>query len=244
MAVSTGQPVTDRRAPKYEVLAAALEQRVRSMKAHDALPTERELLEEFGVSRTTVRQAIQLLIRKGLVYNVQGSGTYVSNPAVVSKTLRLTGFSEDMRQRGMEPASTVLEHGTVVASPDLAAKLHISAGDPLVAIRRLRSADGVPMALETVYLVAGLVDRDRIDLVKSLYEQLRDQGVNVVRAAQTIEAVNVDAEQAHRLDQAVGAAALRVQRVSFTDRGIPFEHAETIYRGDRYSFDVVVARDL
>jgi GntR family transcriptional regulator len=244
MAVTSSQSATDRRAPKYEVLAAALEQRVRSMNARDALPTERELLEEFGVSRTTVRQAIQLLIRKGLVYNVQGSGTYVSNPAVVSKTLRLTGFSEDMRQRGMEPASTVLEQGEVVASPELAAKLHVSAGDQLLAIRRLRSADGVPMALETVYLVAAMVDLDRIDLTNSLYEQLREEGVNVTRAAQTIEAVNLDADQARQLDQAVGAAALRVERVSFTDRGTPFEHAETIYRGDRYSFDVVVGRDL
>lgn len=243
MAIASPQSA-DRRAPKYEVLAAALEQRVRAMNARDALPTERELLEEFGVSRTTVRQAIQLLIRKGLVYNVQGAGTYVSNPAVVSKTLRLTGFSEDMRQRGMEPASTILAQGTVVATSELAAKLHIGPGDPLIAIRRLRSADGVPMALETVYLVAALVDLDHIDLTNSLYERLRDEGVNVTRAAQAIEAVNVDAEQARHLDQAVGAAALRVQRVSFTDRGTSFEHAETIYRGDRYSFDVVVGRDL
>lgn len=100
------------------------------------------------------------------------------------------------------------------------------------------------MALETVYLVAALVDLDHIDLTNSLYERLRDEGVNVTRAAQAIEAVNVDAEQARHLDQAVGAAALRVQRVSFTDRGTSFEHAETIYRGDRYSFDVVVGRDL
>jgi GntR family transcriptional regulator len=233
-----------RRRPKYEVVATALEQRVRAMKPHDSLPTERGLLEEFQVSRTTVRQAIQILIRKGLVYNVQGSGTYVANPDVVSKSLRLTGFSEDMRQRGMEPASTILGRGTTAASAELAAKLHVAPGTPLMTIRRLRLADGVPMALESVFLVASIVDLDRLDVAESLYEQLRDEGVHILRAAQTIEAINLDAEQALYLDQAVGAAALRVQRVSFTDRGKAVEHAETIYRGDRYSFDIVVGREL
>lgn len=241
---ASAQPVEDRRPAKYEILAARLEERVRTMNAHDALPTERQLLEEFQVSRATVRQAIQLLIRKGLVYNVQGSGTYVANPAVVSKSLRLTGFSEDMRQRGLEPASVILAQGSAPASAELAAKLHIDPGAPLLMMRRLRLADRVPMALEYIYLVTALVDPARIDSGQSLYEQLGEQGIHVSRAAQTIESVNLDAEQARQLDQAVGAAALRVRRVSFTDRGVAFEYGETIYRGDRYSFDIVVARDL
>lgn len=233
-----------RRAPKYEVVATTLEKRVRAMQPHESLPTERSLLDEFHVSRTTVRQAIQILIRKGLVYNVQGSGTYVANPDIISKSLRLTGFSEDMRQRGMEPASRILGRGRVAASAELAAKLHVALDAPLIAIRRLRLADGMPMALESVFLVASIVDLDRIKMTGSLYEQLEDEGIHILRAAQTIEAINLDAEQALHLDQAVGAAAFRVQRVSFTDRGTAFEHAETIYRGDRYSFDIVVGREL
>ena len=233
-----------RRPPKYEVVAITLEKRVRAMQPHESLPTERGLLDEFQVSRTTVRQAIQILIRKGLVYNVQGSGTYVANPDIISKSLRLTGFSEDMRQRGMEPASRILGRGTVAASAELAAKLHVALDAPLIAIRRLRLADGMPMALESVFLVASIVDLDRLEMTDSLYEQLEDEGVHILRAAQTIEAINLDAEQALYLDQAVGAAAFRVQRVSFTDRGTAFEHAETIYRGDRYSFDIVVGREL
>lgn len=233
-----------RRPPKYEVVANLLEERVRAMQPQESLPTERGLLEEFQVSRTTVRQAIQILIRKGLVYNVQGSGTYVSSPDVVSKSLRLTGFSEDMRQRGMEPASRILQRESTAASAELAAKLHVPVGAPLVVVRRLRLADGVPMALERIFLVAGIVDLNRVEMTESLYEQLEDEGVHILRAAQTIEAINLDAEQALYLDQAVGAAAFRVQRVSFTDRGTAFEHAETIYRGDRYSFDIVVGREL
>uniref|UniRef100_UPI0025E898B9 UTRA domain-containing protein n=1 Tax=Lapillicoccus sp. TaxID=1909287 RepID=UPI0025E898B9 len=98
--------------------------------------------------------------------------------------------------------------------------------------------------LEHVYLVAGLVHLGHLDPADSLYERLRADGVTITRATQTIDAVNLNAEQARYLDQAVGAAALRVQRVNFTDRGTAFEHAETIYRGDRYSFDIVVRRDL
>lgn len=242
--MDSSSATTRRRASKYEVLAAVLEQRVAAMAPHDALPTERDLLEAFSVSRTTVRQAIQVLLRKGLVYNVQGSGTYVSNPAVVSKTLRLTGFSEDMRLRGLNPASVILEFASSEASPEMAAKLQVEPGAPLIMVRRLRMADDVPMALERVHLCADMVDVNRIDFARSLYEGLRELGVHVARATQTIEAVNLNAEQARHLDQAVGAAALRVQRVSYTDRGRAFEHAETIYRADRYSFDIVVETDL
>ena len=191
-----------------------------------------------------MRQALQLLIRRGLVYNVQGSGTYVSNPAVVSKSLRLTGLL-----RGHAPTRTTTgQHRSGAGNRGRLARargrFHVPPGAPLIAIRRLRLADGVPMALENIYLVAAMVDLDRIDVTNSLYEQLREEGVYVTRAAQTIEAVNLDAAQARHLDQAVGAAALRVRRVTFTDRGTAFEHAETIYRGDRYSFDIVVGRDL
>jgi GntR family transcriptional regulator len=232
------------RAPKYERLAEALEVRVRTMPPHHGLPTERELLEEYGVSRATVRQAIRLLVQRGLVYNVQGSGTYVANPAVVSKTLHLTSFSEDMRQRGLEPASEILLHERVPAPAELAASLQVAAGDELVAIRRLRLADSVPMALENVFLVAALLGDEEIDPTGSLYGQLDRSGLVPWRAAQSIGVVNLDVQQAQQLDQAVGAAALRVERVSFTRRGEAFEHAETVYRGDRYSFDIVVGREL
>ena len=231
-------------APKYERLAEALQERVQTMPPDHSLPTERELLEEYGVSRATVRQAIRLLVQRGLVYNIQGSGTYVANPAVVSKTLRLTSFSEDMRQRGLEPASEILRHETVDPPADIATKLHVPTGASLVWIRRLRLADSVPMALENAFLVAALVGQQEIDPAGSIYEQLDRAGIVPWRAAQTIGVVNLDPHQAQQLDQAVGAAALRVERVSYTRRGEAFEYAETVYRGDRYNFDIVVGREL
>ena len=227
---------------KYEQLASALQERIAAMAPHAALPTERELLEEFSMSRSTVRQAIRVLQSRGLVYNVQGSGTYVCDPDVVSKTLRLTGFTEDMRQRGLHPSSRVLANETVIASPALAATLRVSSGSSLRMLHRLRLADGVPMALETIYLVTDMIDAAEFDFDRSIYEQLSQVGIVPDRAAQTIRAVNLDVDQARLLDQAVAAAAIQVSRVTYTDRGQPFEEALTTYRGDRYTFQIGVGR--
>jgi len=98
------------------------------------------------------------------------------------------------------------------------------------------------MALETTYLTDDLIASSTIDFGRSIYEQLAEGGIVVDRAAQTIRAVNLDVGQARLLDQAVGAAAIEVSRVTYTDRGQPFEQAVTTYRGDRYSFQIGVGR--
>ena len=232
------------RTPKYEVVANRLKHKVSALEPHGMLPTERDLMEEYGVSRSTIRQAIAVLMRDGFVYNIQGSGTYVGDPAVVAKTLRLTGFSQDMRQRGLKPSSVILHSGTVSASVQLAALLGVPSGTTLVVIDRLRLADDQPMALEHVCLVQALTTDVRLDPTQSLYRQLETAGITVERANQNIDAVNLDPTQAKLLDQAVGAAALRARRVTYTDRGQALEHAETIYRADRYSFEFVIQAGL
>lgn len=240
--MSTARTATGAPPSKYEQLASSLEERIAPMAPHAALPTERELMEEFSMSRSTVRQALRVLMTRGLVYQVQGSGTYVADPEVVAKTLRLTGFSEDMRQRGLTPSSRVMSNETVPASPEIATALQVPTGTPLYKLRRLRLADGVPMALETIHLIADLLASTQFNFDSSIYEQLTDAGIVVDRAAQTIRAVNLDVDQARLLDQAVGAAAIEVSRVTYTDRGQPFEQAVTTYRGDRYSFQIGVGR--
>jgi len=240
--MNTTQTGTGAPPSKYEQLASSLEQRIAPMAPHAAPPTERELMEEFSMSRSTVRQALRVLMARGLVYQVQGSGTYVADPEVVSKTLRLTGFSEDMRQRGLTPSSSVISNETVEATSELATALQVPTGTSLRKLRRLRLADGVPMALETIHLISDLLASSELNFDHSLYEQLADAGIVVDRAAQTIRAVNLDVDQARLLDQAVGAAAIQVSRVTYTDHGQPFEQAVTTYRGDRYSFQIGVGR--
>ena len=230
--------------PKHETTAEALRQLIATMSPDQALPTERQLREDFGVSRTTIRQAIQGLIRQGLIYSVQGSGTYVAPPEMVSKTLRLTGFSQDMRQRGMVPSSKMLQMEEVPATEEVASRLGLEPGTRVAYIGRIRLADGAPMALEHSYVPASVAGDIHFLLDHSLYDQLAAAGYQVSRAAEVIDAVNLDAVQARHLDQAVGAAALRVRLVAYTDRGQPIEWTESIYRGDRYGFDITIARDL
>lgn len=228
---------------KYDLVAADLRRRLGALAAHDALPAERELMKEYAVSRMTIRHAVRQLVDAGLVYQVQGSGTFVAPPEVVTKTLTLTSFTEDMQQRGLAAASEVLATRRGEIDPADAAELGVPATTQVVALTRLRTADGAPMALERARFLADVADFDRIDLSRSIYAQLAEQGVHIVRAAQVIDAVNLDARAARILDQAVGAAAIRVTRTSYTSRGQAVERAETLYRGDRYSFDLVVSRE-
>ena len=180
---------------------------------------------------------------QGPVYNVQGSGTYVADPAVVSKTLRLTGFTEDMRQRGLEP----VQQGP--RQRDRGRRrtrrpLQVAPGAPLRQLRRLRLADGVPMALESA-----LPRHDRVRLLTaldfdhSLYEQAR-RGRDRHRPCST----DHPRRSTSTLEQARPSTRPSVRPPSRSSRspsptaGQRFEHAATIYRGDRYSFHIVVGR--
>lgn len=233
-----------RQLPKYEAVADALGERVRTLGAHDPLPTERELMTEFEVSRDTVRKAIQRLAARGLVYNIHGSGTYVADPAMIAKTLRLTSFSEDMRERGLDPSSRVLAAERLPADENVARELGLEPGAPVHYLRRLRLAGGTPMAIESAYLTIEAAGLDGLDPQGSVYDQLAARGSRIERATQTISAVNLDRNQAHILDQPIGAAAIRVDRTGYTDRGRAVERTETLFRGDRYSFELVVSREL
>lgn len=232
----------DRAEPKYRALAAQLEDLIAGMRSDDALPPERSLMQHHDVSRDTVRRALELLSVRGLVYQVQGSGTFVADPAVVSKTLQLTSFSEDMRRRNLEPASRILSWEHLPADPDTARRLSVAPETPVISIHRLRLADGFPMALELGHFLASAIDWSTVDRNRSIYAQMDERGVRIVRATQSVHAINLDAPQARLLDEAVGAAAMRVDRIAYDERGTPLEAALTVYRGDRYSFDFVVDR--
>ena len=233
---------------KHVMVADALARRVRaSMKPHDPLPAERELMAEFDVSRMTVRQAMRNLEAQGLVYRVRGSGTYVREDSLVSKSLRLTSFSDDMRERGLEPSNELIESRVSPADAVLGAAtaLGLRLTDEVVSLRRRRLADDVPMALETLALphalVPGICERD---LSGSLYELLADEyGLRVERARQRIRAIGLTGEDAGRLEVTAGSPGLRVERVGVDRRGVPIESAVTLYRADRYEFDLTIARD-
>ena len=213
------------------------------MRTDDALPQERDLAEHFQVSRTTVRQALRSLAESGLTYTIRGKGTFVSGGRV-SKGLKLTSFSEDMRARNLQPSSRVLRAREVAASEEIAMNLELEPGASVYAIERLRLADGVPMCLETINLPSQLFPHLLgYDLGDSLYSLLiTHYRVNVEHADQRVSSEAVTQADAELLGVTPRDPAMVVRRRSVDGRGRLIEFAVSVYRGDRYDYSFAVSR--
>ncbi|HEC23233.1 MAG TPA: GntR family transcriptional regulator [Chloroflexi bacterium] len=202
------------------------------------LPTETELLEQYQVSRATVRQALDMLVNEGLIYRQRGRGTFVSHPTIEQGLSRIISFTEDMRQRGLKPGTVVLAARIVPAPEEIAVSLQIEPGDELANLVRLRLADGEPMSIEDSYLVhrycPGILSRDYAK--NSLRQVLEmEYGLRLVYARQKIRAVAASRELAEKLSVSENDALLYIERISYTDREIPVEFLRIHHRGDRYT---------
>src|SRR5947199_10859387 len=167
----------------------------------EAIPSERRLSTDFGVSRLTLRAAVEDLVRDGYLVRRHGSGTFVSHPKIAQQ-LTLTSFSEDMRRRGMVPDSRTISLDNVTAGPQVARALNISPGARVFQIRRLRLADGEPMALETLHVPVSLVPGlTAAQLEHASWYELLEARYNVVIASglQTIEPTVTNEEEAKML---------------------------------------------
>lgn len=199
----------------------------------DVIASERELVRQLGVSRVTVRQAIADLVDNGRLERVHGKGTYVMGPRINTR-LHLMSFSREMRARGLVPETQVLDAAEAAATPEVAARLGIGTGAPIVRVERLRLADGTPMALEVGFypsvLFPGLLDNE----LGSLYDVFAHvYGVVVTAAVQTIRAESADAAQAKVLGIARRAPLLVQERLTYAGDAA-MELAVSHYRGDRY----------
>lgn len=227
--------------PKWSQLREILLTHLEGVAVDAAMPSERELGQQFGLSRMTVRQALDALVQEGRLYRVPGRGTFVAQPKFVMP-LQLTSFTEDMRARGQVAGAVDLGRSEVPASAALAASLELEPGAPLLVIERLRTADGEPMAIERAHLPAslapGLLDHPLSD--SSLYAVLRDRyGLVLEAGEQTIEAVAATVTDGDLLHVPRGSPVLRLVRRSFAD-GRPVEHVLSTYRGDRYQLRVAL----
>jgi GntR family transcriptional regulator len=202
-----------------------------------SLPSEREIASLTGLSRVTVRNAIQALVEAGIVVQRQGSGTFVTEKAqrVEQSLSHLTSFSEDMTRRGMKSTSVWLERSICLPSPEETIALALSANDSVSRISRLRMADDRPMAIERAALPVGILPNP-IAVTTSLYDVLEQDGNRPVRAIQKISAINLGQDDADLLGVAEGAAGLRIERVSYLPSGRVAEFTKSIYRGDAYDF--------
>ncbi len=213
----------------------------RDLAPGDPVPSERMLCERFGVSRMTVRQAVDALVVDGLLERVQGRGTFVAAPKV-DLQVRLASFTEEMNRRGMVASVTVLAARTVPAEPDIAEALEVPVGDDVFYLHRLRYADHQPMAVEHNWLpaarVPGFLDHG---VPPSVYGELGTRGLVPDWGEDTIDAGEADREEADLLTIGPGKPVLRINRRAFTaDQAIEF--ARSAYRSDRYTLWVPVSR--
>jgi GntR family transcriptional regulator len=202
----------------------------------EAIPSERQLSSTLGVSRLTVRAALDELVREGLLVRRHGSGTFVSEPKIAQE-LTMTSFTEDMRRRGMTPASRTLELRVAPAGAHLGRLLHVSPSEPVVIISRLRLADRETMAIETLHvrasLVPGLSARDLER--QSFYELLLERyGIDVVGGHQTIEPTVTNEAESEALGVPLHSPAFLFERTTRSSTGEIVEYVRSIYRGDRY----------
>jgi len=209
---------------------------IERMDVGDAIPSERQLSADLGVSRLTVRAALDDLAREGYLIRRRGAGTFVSEPKIAQE-LTMTSFSDDMRRRGMRPSSRTLELRVAPAGARLGRLLRVSPSERVVIARRLRLADGETMAIETLHVrerhIPGLTLKDLDE--HSFYELLRDRyGIEIVGGTQTIEPTVTDEEESSALGVPLHSPAFRFERVTESQGSEIVEFTESVYRGDRY----------
>jgi DNA-binding GntR family transcriptional regulator len=216
-------------------LEAAIEQG--ALTPGTLLGNEIELAARLGLSRPTVRQAIQSLVDKGLLVRRRGVGTQVVHSRI-RRPLELSSLYDDLEAAGQRPSTRVLADRLVPAPPEAAAALDVTEGSEVRRIERLRLAHGEPMAYLCNHLPADLLDLDRSHLeTTGLYRLMRAAGITLHSARQTIGARAATAAEAAGLDEPPRAPLLTMERVTYDDTGRPVEYAAHVYRASRYSFE-------
>lgn len=199
------------------------------------LASERELTDQLGVSRVTVRNAIQALEEDGLVYRVHGKGTFVAKPKMEMNAHDLISFTSSMLRRGNQPSAQVLEFSRISASRKVAKALEVELGHQVYRVRRLRRANNLPLVIELSFFPRDLCSRlEEVDLAAvSIYHVLYEEmGIQCRKVHQSLEAVAATEEEAQILEVETGFPLMLVERLCYNTDGRVIEFAKDLYRGD------------
>jgi GntR family transcriptional regulator len=238
----------DSHIPYYIQLMDILREKVRQKEwvPGDQIPSEQTLCDHYQVSRTVVRQALRELEHEGVICRKKGKGTFISLPKISEGLVqKLTGFYQDMVERGLKPVTKVLHQNVVPASEKVAHYLNIMPGEKVIDIQRLRFVNEEPIQIVTTYIPYEMCpELASVDLTNcSLYEYLETEyGIFIAKGQRYIEAVIANDTEAALLGIERRAPLLMLDSVSYLENGRPIEYYHAVHRGDRSRFEVELVR--
>lgn len=232
--------------PLYEQLKDILKQKITAgeLQPGEALPGERQLMETYGVSRVTVRQAIAELVNEGLLYRQHGKGTFVAPMRIERPLARLLGVAEELALEGLDIEIQVIKTGFQEATLEARQELQLAAGEAVFGVTRLITAAHQPLLLDAGYFPPAIGQLlQNVDLSKDLiYTQLELYGYKISNGWQRISAGHASREAARYLQCRAGSPVLVVKRTTYVEGGLPIDFSTAIYRGDRYEYHVNLQR--
>jgi GntR family transcriptional regulator len=234
--------------PFYVQLMNVMNEMIRdnTWKPGSQIPGELELCKEYGVSRTVVRQALRELEFSEIITRRKGKGTFVAEPKInEGLAQKLTGFYQDMVERGLKPVTKVLHQRVVPSNEKVSGYLQIPLGTQVIDINRLRSVADAPIQLVNTYIPYDLCPKlAEVDLTdRSLYAFLEEEcGLFISHGRRYIEAVAANEHEAKLLNVERGAPLVMLDSISYLENGRPVEYYHAVHRGDRSRFEVELVR--
>ncbi|PUU87061.1 MULTISPECIES: GntR family transcriptional regulator [Halanaerobium] len=236
--------------PLYIQLKNIIEEKIKEedLNPGDIIPSEKELQQEFGVSRITVRQAIKELENEGLVKKKQGKGTFVSFPKLSHELPNLTSFTEDIEAKGLNPESKIISIEKTIDA-EVAKKLGTDSQTVFLNIKRLRLINEESVGVHDCYLDTNILNKKAVDEIKemdnesSLYDIIEDYGINISYADETLEGGISNSYISNLLGIKKEFPLLILERITCTDNDDPFEFVKMYYRADKYKYSIRLKRN-
>lgn len=230
--------------PKYHIIKKYIVDNINKeeFSVNQLIPSERELMDQFGVSRITVRKAIDDLVNEGYLYRIQGKGTYVKSDDYKQDLFSITGCTQDIERLGMVSSKKLIEQQVVEADKVRQRRLSVKENDKLLKVIRVYYADAEPVNYTITYLPMKIFpDIDKYDFQKeSIYDVIENKyNVKIKKATRTLEAVSVFDDVSENLHMKKGDPVLLFRAVTYGEKDgqeIPIETFKSYYRSDKFKF--------
>lgn len=226
--------------PLYRQVISDLEKRISQLKPNDKLPSERQLLMQYSVSRNTIRLALQDLEQRGLIYRLHGKGTFVSSMYLNQTNIGgMYSFSEEVKRSGQKATTKNHSLELVTPSKQIAEQLNLNNGEQTYKLVRIRLANDEPRILSTTYLPSPLFPNIKLDdlQVEPLYSVLKNKYHQLsIMAFEDVQAVSLTSAEGKLLAEKPGAPSLKIYRKTINDKNVPIEFTISLARGDKFIY--------